>query len=52
MEIIKLISQCRTAWQISLHILTFVKNYAFCTPMATSPEASGDDGTQGFTLYA
>jgi len=52
MEIIKLISQCQTAWQISLQILTFVKNFAFYTTVATSPEASGDDGTQGFTPYA
>jgi hypothetical protein len=28
------------------------KNVLICTPMATSPEASGDDGTQGFTIYA
>jgi hypothetical protein len=51
MEIIKLISQCMTAWQISLQILTFIKKFAFCTPMAISPEASGDDGTQGFTIH-
>jgi len=52
MEIIKLFSQCQTGWQISLQILTFEKNFLICTPMAASPEASGDDGTQGFTIYA